>query len=1228
MSITSNSYTSWFISRVAALSATHAEEQCVLAFMGMSPLQAQLLAKAGGSVTSIVSEDGNYHPEDFQANKRVVFKQCLASDGPVVMLYEQLLEIKGTLSEMYSGKIYVVQNNLFTPTEGYPSPVKDSELSAFADSLNQAGAVTTKLDKYYATAQRCGAGFLVESIKLNDELELEELNLYESADIKATAASPSNKEAIPAASTASLVNRLELSNGVIRPLVIEVSAAGGKINNDGPKGALAGLAERASLPVKFVLKAEVEEDAKDTGLLLPMLRRHWGTEAKFRLLSFYSNPDFSNEMELISQGAVCEFAVKQALNVHENNDSYRDILLTAPTGAGKSILFQLPALYLAQELKTATLVIEPLKALMTDQVANLRKRGVSNVVAINSDIAYEERMRSYEKIKNGEASIIYLSPELLLESSLETILNGRDLGLVVVDEVHTVTSWGKDFRPDYWYLGPYLAKLRKAGTYRFPIFCLTATAVYGGRDDVVNQTIRDLELNNCRLFLGNPRRDNVDFAIRPRSKANFPGPIETVKTDLAVRWIQEAVAANDHAIVYCPYRSQVNAITDVQPCGPRALGYHSGMQKETKKIVSNAFKGGSCRVLISTKAFGMGIDIDDINAVYHYAPTGNLSDYVQEIGRGGRKRGIRSVAAVDFFAQDTRYAEQLYALSRFTQWQLKEIMRKLYEVYASRPRDKRSQNFLVSPNSFSYLFTSEKDEDRKANRVKSGLMMIARDLEERYNFPVLIVRPKMSYTKQYVCIDADAEQRFTADYGKYLKRITEYHTRYEDRVGQNRVAISDLGAIYELNVGEMWSSEFGELTFADFKRRLFTGEICGTKQGVPAVTNRMVLDVAFSMPYDDAADKLTRFADALDATLLELGHGDFTDKEFKAKLSPKLSELAIEINNYKELLNTLVRPIDADRHSDSINVFKCVTRRSRTQEKTRRPQEPTYSVISRGRMAATGGLKQAISKLRPREGQATCRRYLNCKTLGSQYALAEILQVLNLANYTVKGGDNPEIFIRLNDPSKIHSLSLDKSYSNNVLRELNDRHAYSSKVIRGFFTTEMEDSQRWDLIEEYFLGNDEYVAQALGIAEQRENGSAKPKVRHGKTAIERSGVIATMKNEGESTEGAPLFRLWRELINSCSTSAGLQDLLLLKDLTHGARFEAPCKGVTIAIESTGAELHPLLTWKEKRVLLFAPEHADEYVKATDINWKRYLLGQGEGIAALADDIKLSNSHRG
>lgn len=1229
MNVNAERYTNWFTSRVDELVSEYSGEPTILAFMGLSSHQANLLSKIDRAVPGIVCSGADspyYSPEVFQGQKRHVLMSCLTTSGAVVMLYEQLLELRGSISEMFSGRVIVVRDNLFSTSEGYPSPASDDDLATFANAAEEINAVPSPLSKYYADIQICGSDYLVSPLLASADEDWKMVDLYKVIDILPPLSDISSAEPIAADSPLFLEYRQAISSGYVPSALIEISGTKGAGNRIGPSGvaALAAVSVAAKLSIGFRFVSRSEEEVSDTGALLPLLKKYWGAEAEFRTLSFYSNPDFTNEMERISQGAVCEYVVRQAMAAHDGAEDYRNVLLTAPTGAGKSILFQLPALYLAQELKTVTLVVEPLKALMNDQVANLKSRGVQNVVAINSDISYGERMDSFERIRDGRASIIYLSPELLLESSLEAILNGRDLGLVVVDEVHTVTSWGKDFRPDYWYLGPYLSKLRRAGNYHFPIFCLTATAVYGGRDDVVNQTIRDLELGDCKLFLGNPRRKNIRFDIHWRNKSDFSGPIESVKIELANSWIDRAKAADSHAIVYCPYRSQVNAILEERRGDEsKVLPYHAGLEPDYKKVAEKAFRSGSCRVLVSTKAYGMGIDIDDIDSVYHYAPTGNLADYIQEIGRGGRKRGITATAAVDFFSQDTRYAEQLYTLSKFSQWQLREIMNKLYEVYASRPRETRSQNFLVSPNTFSYLFANEKDEDRKINKVKSALMMIARDLEDRFNFPVLIVRPKMNYTRQYVCIDETNGQRFISEYGKYLRKVSDGHARTESRAGQNRVTISDMGSIYELNTGDMWSERFADLTFANFKRMLFSGEICGDSQGAPVLSNRMVLDVAYSEPFEDVTQNLTLFGEALHSTLTVFLHqGDFTAKDFEGELVEKLKGSPVEVSNCRALLNALVRPADGERHSESSQVFKCVKRMYRSQEKSARIAEPTFNVIGRELVAVTSGLNQALAKLRPPEGKKRCRRYLDCGSLGPRYALAEILEILKLATYTVKGGDNPEIFIRLNDPVKIQSLSVDKHYSNNVLRGLNDKHAYSSKVIRGFFRAEMDDSTRWDLIEEYFLGNDDYVAQILGIDDVTGNVEAKPKVRHGKVSLERSGIVAALVDGGTSTDGMPLFRVWHEIINECVTSDELRDARKLKDLTHGARFEAPLKCPVLKVESTGLELHPLLAWKEKRVLLFSSSMADEYAKARDINWKCYMLGQGDSLDALAEDIRL------
>ena len=156
------------------------------------------------------------------------------------------------------------------------------------------------------------------------------------------------------------------------------------------------------------------------------------------------------------------------------------------------------------------------------------ERGVKTATCINSSISYETRQQRINEIRSGKKSIVYLAPELLLATGLQILLGERKIGLLVIDEAHTVTSWGRDFRSDYWFLGDFLKSVKKNG-YAFPVLCLTATAVYTGVDDVVNDTIAELDLNNPILHLGNVKRKNIRFDISCRQKNEYGEKLETIK---------------------------------------------------------------------------------------------------------------------------------------------------------------------------------------------------------------------------------------------------------------------------------------------------------------------------------------------------------------------------------------------------------------------------------------------------------------------------------------------------------------------------------------------------------------------------------------------------------------------------------------------------------------------------------------------------------------------------
>ena len=286
----------------------------------------------------------------------------------------------------------------------------------------------------------------------------------------------------------------------------------------------------------------------------------------FRMLKFYKNPDINKEIIEISQSTLIQEIIHQAEKSYDISpgNSFRDIFITASTGAGKSIMFQIPAIYLAKHYHKLTIIIEPVKALMQDQKEKLIKNGYKRVETFNSDlISQVEREIVLRRIKDGEVDLLYLSPETLLSYSLETIIGEREIGLLIIDEAHIVTTWGMGFRPDYWYLGSYINRLRNQiqttvgktrNIYNFPICAFTATAINGGIDDSVSDTIISLYMENPIKFIGYARRENIKFDVKICELAKIPqATYEAQKTKSMSERVEKWLANNEKTIAYFPY---------------------------------------------------------------------------------------------------------------------------------------------------------------------------------------------------------------------------------------------------------------------------------------------------------------------------------------------------------------------------------------------------------------------------------------------------------------------------------------------------------------------------------------------------------------------------------------------------------------------------------------------------------------------------------------------------
>ena len=296
----------------------------------------------------------------------------------------------------------------------------------------------------------------------------------------------------------------------------------------------------------------------------------------------------------------------------------RDTLAVMPTGGGKSVCYQAPALLRTDGL---TLVVSPLLALMKDQVDAMRAMGVP-AAAINSTVAIEEQREVLAAAGSGELRLLYVAPERFGAAGFMAALRSLPVALLAIDEAHCISQWGHDFRPSYRELGAVRDRIGSP-----PVVALTATADPRVRDDIVQR----LGLHDPAIHVAGFDRPNLRFEV---------AKVSSLKEKFEGISAQLRALKDESAIVYCGTRKRVEEVTDsLQRAGIRCARYHAGMQDEDRKRIQDAFARDTLRVIVATNAFGMGIDKPDVRAVIHHDMPDSLESYYQEAGRAGRDGG-------------------------------------------------------------------------------------------------------------------------------------------------------------------------------------------------------------------------------------------------------------------------------------------------------------------------------------------------------------------------------------------------------------------------------------------------------------------------------------------------------------------------------------------------------------------------------------------------------------
>ncbi len=350
-----------------------------------------------------------------------------------------------------------------------------------------------------------------------------------------------------------------------------------------------------------------------------------------------------------------EKAVQAAIN-------YKSILSIFPTGGGKSLTFQLPALMQGQSVKGLTVVISPLQSLMKDQVDNLEKAGITDAVTINGLLDPIERAKSFERVAGGSASLLYISPESLRSKTIEHLLLGRNIVRFVIDEAHCFSAWGQDFRVDYLYIGDFIKSLKQKKNIDedIPVSCFTATAKQNVIEDIKTYFRQKLNLE-LEVFRTNAARTNLKFKVYPKNdeeeKYNAVRDLIDLHRCPTIIYVSRTRKA---------YRLAERLAKD----GYTAKPYHGKMDKQEKSANQDSFINGSTQIMVATSAFGMGVDKKDVGMVIHYEISDSLENYIQEAGRAGRDENIEADCYVLYNEEDL---SKHFILLNQTKLNIKEI---------------------------------------------------------------------------------------------------------------------------------------------------------------------------------------------------------------------------------------------------------------------------------------------------------------------------------------------------------------------------------------------------------------------------------------------------------------------------------------------------------------------------------------------------------------------------
>ena len=356
----------------------------------------------------------------------------------------------------------------------------------------------------------------------------------------------------------------------------------------------------------------------------------------------------------------------------------KSLLAVFPTGGGKSITFQLPALMAGKATHGLTVVISPLQSLMKDQVDNLAEKGIEDAVTVNGMLNPIERADALDRVASGKASILYISPEQLRSKTIERLLMSRNIVRFVIDEAHCFSAWGQDFRVDYLYIGDFIRKLqkeKKTDKKPIPVSCFTATAKQKVITDICDYFKKKLDLD-LEIFASTATRENLHYTVL--HKETDEEKYNALRALIAQK--------NCPTIVYVSRTKRTFELASkLTSDGFKALPYNGKMESNDKIANQEAFMNNEVSIIVATSAFGMGVDKSDVKLVVHYDISDSLENYVQEAGRAGRDPSLQADCYVLFNDNDLDKHFILLNQTKLSISEIQQVWKAIKDLTKNRP---------------------------------------------------------------------------------------------------------------------------------------------------------------------------------------------------------------------------------------------------------------------------------------------------------------------------------------------------------------------------------------------------------------------------------------------------------------------------------------------------------------------------------------------------------------